>query len=92
MRFDWDEKKRRANITDHGFDFQEAALVFASATFTYQDDRLRYGEQRFVTLGLLRDAVVSIVHTETEYEIRIISFREATKREIKIYREEVGRY
>ena len=38
-------------------------------------------EQCFETLGLLAGVPVSIVQTETEHEIRIISFRKATKRE-----------
>jgi uncharacterized DUF497 family protein len=38
-------------------------------------------EQRWVTLGLLREKVVVIVHTESEEEIRIISMREADKDE-----------
>ena len=44
-----------------------------------------YREQRFVTLGLLAGIPVSVVHTESENEIRIISFRKATKREAQIY-------
>jgi len=32
--------------------------------FTFEDLRFDYGEQRFVTIGLL-DGVVVIVHTET---------------------------
>jgi uncharacterized protein len=35
----------------------------------------------FVTLGFLNGVTVSIVHTETEDEIRIISFRKATTKE-----------
>jgi len=54
---------------------------FAGPTVTYEDDRFDYGEQRFVTLGLLRGIAVSIVHTETEKQIRIISFRKATRNE-----------
>ena len=52
-------------------------------------DRFSYGEQRFETLGLLAGISVSIVHTETEHEIRIISFRKATNREAKIYFSEI---
>ncbi|MFN0316566.1 MAG: BrnT family toxin [Burkholderiales bacterium] len=51
--------------------------------------RFAYGEQRFVTLGLLARVPVSIVHTETDHEIRIISFRKATKREAQIYFERI---
>jgi hypothetical protein len=48
-----------------------------------------YGEQRFVTLGLLAGVPVSVVHTETEHEIRIISFRKATNREALIFFNEI---
>lgn len=63
--------------------------VFEGLTFTFEDDRFTYGEQRFVTLGLLAGTPVSIVHTETEHEIRIISFRKATQREAQIYFQQV---
>jgi uncharacterized DUF497 family protein len=84
MRFTWDEVKRKRNLKDHGLDFVDAKRVFEGATFTYEDDRLRYDEQRFVTLGLLQGIPVSIVHTETEDRIHVISFRKATKRETTI--------
>ena len=79
MRFTWHEAKRESNLRDHGLDFVDAPEVFEAATFTYEDDRFAYGEMRFVTLGLLRGIVVSIVHTETPRRIHIISFRKATK-------------
>lgn len=84
MHFTWDEAKRRANVRDHGLDFADAARVFGGLTFTYEDDRFAYGEQRFVTLGILKGVPVSIVHTETPVEIRVISFRRATNHEAKI--------
>ena len=34
--------------------------VFSGLTFTFEDDRFAYGEFRFVTLGVSRNAVVSI--------------------------------
>jgi uncharacterized DUF497 family protein len=40
-------------------------------------------------LGLLAGIPVSIVHTETFDEIRIISFRRATRAEARIYFEAV---
>lgn len=81
MQFEWDERKRRANLKVHKLDFHDAPEVFNGPTLTYEDDRFRYGEQRFVTLGLLRGMAVSIVHTETAQQIRIISFRKATRNE-----------
>ena len=81
----WDERKRRTNLKKHGFDFVDAEEVFTGVTFTYEDDRFPYGEQRLVTLGLLRGVVVSIVHTEQKDHLHIISMRKATKREREIY-------
>lgn len=89
MRFSWTETKRARNLKDHGLDFIDAPRVFEGTTFTFEDDRFSYGEQRFVTLGLLAGVTVSIVHTESEYEIRIISFRKATKREAQIFFDEI---
>ena len=69
---------------DHGFDFVDTPSVFEGPTFTYEDDRFDYREQRFVTLGFLAGIAVSLVHTETQHEIHIISFRKATAREEEI--------
>jgi uncharacterized DUF497 family protein len=85
MRFSWAETKRARNLTDHGLDFFDTRRVFEGTTFTFEDDRFSYGEQRFVTLGLLAGIPVSIVHTESEHEIRVISFRKATRRETHIF-------
>jgi uncharacterized DUF497 family protein len=81
MQFIWHEPKRQANLKKHGMDFVDAERVFAGPTFTFEDDREDYGEQRWVTLGLLGAKVVVIVHTETEEEIRVISMREVDKDE-----------
>jgi len=73
----------------HGLDFVDAPRVFEGVTYTFEDDRLSYGEQRLITLGLLAGIPVSIVHTETNHEIRIISFRKATNREANIFFKEI---
>jgi len=84
MRFIWDEAKRQANLNKHGVDFTDAERVFAGPTFTFEDDREDYGEQRWVMLGLLGVQVVVIVHTETAEEIRVISMREADNNEQRL--------
>ena len=89
MEFTWSEAKRASNVTDHGLDFVDAQSVFEGTTYTFEDDRFAYGEQRFVTLGMLAGITVSVVPTENEHEIRIISFRKATRRESQIYFHEV---
>lgn len=84
MRFTWDPRKRQANLEDHHIDFVDAGQVFAGPTFTFEDDRFSYTERRFVTLGFLAGVPVSIVHSETEGEIRVIFFRKATDHEATI--------
>lgn len=89
MEFTWSKIKRAANLKAHGLDFVDAPAVFEGLTFTFEDDRFSYGEKRLVTLGLLAGTPVSIVHTETQHEIRIISFRKATHREAQIYFDQI---
>jgi uncharacterized protein len=79
MRFTWSKAKRKSNLNSHGLDVADAPKVFDGPTFTFEDDRFLYDEARFVTLGLLKGVPVSIVHTEIPDQIRVISFRKATK-------------
>jgi len=90
IEFRWPEARRVANLDKHGLDFTNAEQVFAGLTFTFEDDRFDDVEQRFVTLGLLDGAPVSLVPTETSHEIRVISFRKATAREARLCFEQVG--
>ena len=88
MNFEWDEDKRLSNVEKHGFDFVGIEAVFEGETMTILDDRFEYGEERFITFGLLDGRVVTIAHTETETMIRIISVRKATtNEEINYFRE-----
>lgn len=85
MKIVWDETKRRANLRKHGFDFADAKDVYNGITYTIEDRRFEYGEERFITLGMLRDVVVMIAHTEIPGRIRIISMRKATRNEQILY-------
>ena len=89
MEFSWSERKRALNLKEHKLDFVDVPGVFEALTYTFEDDRFSYGEQRFITLGLLAGTPVSIVHTENDHEIRIISFRKATNREAQTYFSEI---
>jgi uncharacterized DUF497 family protein len=85
MKFEWDEAKRQSNLHKHRLDFTDTETVFSSVTFTFEDDRFEYDEDRFITLGLLDETVVVIAHTEREDIVRVISMRKATKNEQKLY-------
>lgn len=86
MRYTHDAKKRAANLRKHGYDFKDAPqLIEGAATVTFEDRRFDYGEQRFITLGMLDGNVVIIATAETDEEIRVISMRKAELNEEEIY-------
>ena len=90
MGFRWDEAKRKSNLRVHGIDFVGIEKVFEGATVTLLDDRFDYGEERFITFGLLDGRVVAIAHTEDEKTIRVISVRKATRNEEESYFKEIA--
>lgn len=83
--FTWHESKRQENLDKHGIDFVDAEIIFAGYTVTAEDAREAYGEQRFLTLGMLHGEVVSVTHTPREDDDHIISIRKATKHETRFY-------
>ena len=90
VRFEWDETKRRRNLSKHGIDFVDAVRVFAGLTISALDERRDYGEERFVTLGFLEGVVIYVAHTDGGDVIRVISMRKATKNETSIYLSQIG--
>jgi uncharacterized protein len=89
MRFRWDPRKAAANERKHGVSFREAATVLRDPLSTTFPDHLHSaGEERFITIGRsATSALLVVVHTEGDQEIRIISARRATKAE-QAYHEE----
>lgn len=90
MDYEWDEAKRLANLRKHGIDFTDVPAVFDGDIVSVEDNRYNYGEQRFVSFGLLQGRVVAVVHVERENCIRIISARKATKYEQQTYFEQLS--
>ena len=82
---EWDEVKNRSNLLKHGLDFGDAEKVFAGPCVTFVDDRFDYGEERYITLGVLSGRAVVIAHAPRGDGTRIISMRKANRREQKIY-------
>jgi hypothetical protein len=81
MDLTWDDEKRRRTLELRGLDFADCVLVFAAPTFSFADDREDYGEDRYITVGVLRGDFVLVVHTERGNSTRIISMRRANERE-----------
>lgn len=81
MIFEWDEHKCCENIRKHGFDFRDCAAIFRWHTATLVDQRFDYGEERWRTVGLLRERVVVVVYVVRGNVLRVISMRKASKHE-----------
>jgi uncharacterized protein len=87
--FEWDAAKAVENFAKHGVSFEEATTALRdplSATGLDPDHSL--GEERFVTFGVsAHGRLLVVAHTDRDDIIRIISAREATRSERKIYEE-----
>ncbi len=90
MTYEWDETKNRANIRKHGIDFMDVPSMFQHPMVTFLDQRMDYGEERWIGIGILKTIVAVVVFTEPkDGTIRIISARKATTHEERIYRDEI---
>lgn len=93
MEFEWDPNKAARNLKKHKVSFQEAATIFndlLSMTFIDPDHSIE--ENRYITIGLSHSRrLVIMSHTNRGDRIRIISAREATRKERKYYEEKIKR-
>jgi hypothetical protein len=86
MHYQWDANKAKANFEKHGVMFADAIGVFDDPIALNMEDPDAEDEQRFLATGLdLIGRVLIIVYTYRGNQVRLISARKATKREIKIY-------
>ncbi len=83
MRITFDPAKRERVLRERGLDFRQAKEVFDGPHLTRPDDRLDYGELRYISAGKLNSRIVVIVWTPRGKARRIISMRKANDREIK---------
>jgi uncharacterized DUF497 family protein len=85
--FEWDDDKARSNFQKHGVTFGEAATVFVDElAVVFPDPDHSLDEDRYLVIGVSATGRTLIVsHTDRENRIRIISAREANRREQKGY-------
>jgi uncharacterized DUF497 family protein len=90
MDFEWGEDKNRENIRKHGVSFEDAKKIFDGPVWSREDDRFRYSEERWISMGLVGGHVVLVVaHTDRDDITRIISARRASKKEQRIYHDKL---
>lgn len=85
MKLEWDEQKRRTNLSKHGLDFADAEQIFEYDVWEIEDTRQDYGEERIITFGLLEGRVVILIYTPRGESLRIISLRKADSDEEEFY-------
>ena len=87
MGFEWDKPKRARNLKDHGVDFIECEGVFEDPLALIRSDfNHSNGEHRLIIVGRSRKGrLLLTVFAERGTEIRIISSRRATRREVRDY-------
>ena len=85
--FEWDEEKAVSNLDKHGITFEEASTIFMdSLSLTISDPFHSLEEPRFVTIGeSVEREILAVVHIQRDTKIRIISAREATRKERRDY-------
>ena len=82
----WDEAKRKINLQKHRLDFADAHIVYDNPNkVTYTSYRNNEARRMDIAIIEHRDAVLSLVYIERDEDIRVISFRTASRKERKIY-------
>jgi uncharacterized protein len=82
---EWDETKRKSNISKHGIDFVDAAKVFQDPSqYTYRSPNMS-DESRYVSVGLVREILAAVVFVRRGNRLRIISARRARHKERELY-------
>ena len=91
MELDYDPAKRAATLAERGLDFADADQLFAGVHATLPDDRMDYGERRYISAGFIADRLVVLVWTPRGNRRRIISMRYAHAKEERSWSEHLGR-
>ena len=93
LLFEWDPNKAKENLEIHGVSFDEAGTAFRDTlSLTIYDPLHSEEEDRFVLLGNShKDRLLVVVHTVRGDNIRLISARNASKKERKQYEENAKR-
>jgi hypothetical protein len=90
MIFEWDATKARNNLRKHKVSFEEGATIFLdSLAITFDAPDHSKGERRYITIGWSnQQRVLFVAHAERGIDrIRIITARQATRREKHDYSE-----
>jgi hypothetical protein len=84
--YEWDELKRTGNLEKHGLDFADAWKVYeASVKVTLPLPHTDSGEVRWIDIAETAGVVLVLVYTLRGDSVRNISFRNAKRKERRIF-------
>lgn len=86
MEFEWDDAKNASNFKKHRIRFEQATAVFDDPNWvewicSEPDD----AEERYMVVGRVGWRIVSVVYTERDNKLRLISARMASHDERREY-------
>lgn len=84
MKIVWDERKRKSNLTKHGFDFEQIdSFDWTTALYGAAHDS-KFGQRRLKATGALSGTIVIVIFAFLGSEaLSLISLRAANSREKK---------
>ena len=87
MKFQFDPAKARSNLRKHKVSFADAEGVFYDPLAIHTEDPYSESEEeRFIAIGMGSvSQLFVVVYTFRNDDIRLISARRATRREVKEY-------
>ena len=88
--YEWDERKRLANIAKHRLDFQDVDLVFGD-THLALPARVVGEELRHLAIGRVGETAVAVIYTIRGRALRIISMRKAREDERRLLHQALQR-
>ena len=85
MAITFDPAKNARNIAERGLSFERVAELDWETAVVVEDTRGDYGEPRLRVMGRLDGRLHAVVVTPRGEDLRVISFRRANRREVRLY-------
>lgn len=89
--FEWDERRREENLGRYGVDFVRAARIYESPVLEREDDRIPYGERRYMALGCCDGLMLVVTWTLRGQRRHILAAWRADGEDEAIYRAAIPR-
>jgi hypothetical protein len=85
MVFTFDPEKNAKNVAERGLSFELVERLEWDTARIVEDTRRHYGETRLQVLAIMDGRLYAAVVTPRGEDLRVISFRKASRREVQRY-------